>query len=80
MAQIYRRAFTPHVTVARYGRESRVDAEQFERAGLDRKAYFDLVRGAYDEALAGDAPENALTLSRTKQITIQGWKRPEKKK
>lgn len=27
-----------------------------------------------------DAPENALTLSRTKQITIQGWKRPEKTK
>ncbi|HSG40558.1 MAG TPA: sulfatase-like hydrolase/transferase, partial [Thermoanaerobaculia bacterium] len=30
----------------------RAAPEQFERAGLDRKAYFDLVRGAYDEALA----------------------------
>lgn len=31
-----RRAFSPHVTIARYGRESRNDAEQFERreAGL----------------------------------------------
>jgi bifunctional UDP-N-acetylglucosamine pyrophosphorylase/glucosamine-1-phosphate N-acetyltransferase len=27
-----------------------------------------------------DAPENALTLSRAKQITIQGWKRPVKNK
>jgi bifunctional UDP-N-acetylglucosamine pyrophosphorylase/glucosamine-1-phosphate N-acetyltransferase len=27
-----------------------------------------------------NAPENALTLSRSKQITIQGWKRPEKTK
>jgi len=27
-----------------------------------------------------DAPENALTLSRSKQTTVSGWKRPEKKK
>lgn len=27
-----------------------------------------------------DAPENTLTLSRSKQLTVQGWKRPEKKK
>ena len=27
-----------------------------------------------------DAPENALTLSRAKQVTIQGWKRPVKTK
>ena len=30
--------------------------------------------------LTKDAPEGALTLSRAKQITIQGWKRPVKKK
>ena len=27
-----------------------------------------------------DTPENALTLSRSKQTTVSGWKRPEKKK
>ncbi|MDZ7661403.1 bifunctional UDP-N-acetylglucosamine diphosphorylase/glucosamine-1-phosphate N-acetyltransferase GlmU [Thiohalophilus sp.] len=29
--------------------------------------------------LTGDAPENTLTLSRTKQKTVMGWKRPTKK-
>jgi bifunctional UDP-N-acetylglucosamine pyrophosphorylase/glucosamine-1-phosphate N-acetyltransferase len=28
--------------------------------------------------LTKDAPENALTVSRAKQITITGWKRPAK--
>ncbi|MEK7811438.1 MAG: DapH/DapD/GlmU-related protein, partial [Pseudomonadota bacterium] len=27
-----------------------------------------------------DAPDNELTLSRSKQITINGWKRPQKVK
>ena len=27
-----------------------------------------------------DAPEDALTLQRSKQVTIEGWKRPEKTK
>ena len=30
--------------------------------------------------LTGDAPENALTLSRSKQKTVTGWKRPVKKR
>ncbi|HET8707252.1 MAG TPA: bifunctional UDP-N-acetylglucosamine diphosphorylase/glucosamine-1-phosphate N-acetyltransferase GlmU, partial [Pseudomonadales bacterium] len=31
-------------------------------------------------AISKDAPENALTLTRAKQMTISSWKRPEKKK
>ncbi|HUM05524.1 MAG TPA: DapH/DapD/GlmU-related protein, partial [Terriglobales bacterium] len=27
-----------------------------------------------------DAPDNALTLSRSKQVTVEGWQRPTKKR
>jgi bifunctional UDP-N-acetylglucosamine pyrophosphorylase/glucosamine-1-phosphate N-acetyltransferase len=30
--------------------------------------------------IAKDAPPGKLTLSRAKQVTIEGWKRPQKKK
>lgn len=44
----------------------RAAPEQFQRAGIDRKAYFDLVRGAYDEALAHNDYQLGLLVDRLK--------------
>lgn len=44
----------------------RAAPEQFQRAGIDRKAYFDRVRGAYDEALAHNDYQLGLLVDRLK--------------